>query len=83
MKKLFCLKCFVLGLESYYCKFQALMQFFKHSMQVLSALNSFIFVYLFLPILLDSQMLSAVEGCLGLTKIKFSYGHVSAFCKHM
>lgn len=66
---MFCLKCFVLGLESYCCKFQVLMQFFKHSVQVLSALISFIFVYLFLPILPDSQMLSAVEGRLGHTKL--------------
>lgn len=45
------------------------MQFFKHLVQVLSALISFIFVYLFLLILPDSQMLSAVEGCLGRTKL--------------
>lgn len=69
MKKVFCLKLFVLGLESYCCKFKALMQFFKHSMQVLSALTSFVFVYSFLPILPDSQMLSSVEGCLGRTKL--------------
>lgn len=45
------------------------MQFFKHSVQVLPALTGFILVYLFLPILPDSQMLSAVDGCLGCTKL--------------